>query len=410
MDDYEGMRERPVLTLIVPSEAYRTGDWIQAATRLGVEIAVATEAHHSLTEDMGPNMIPVDFDDPEGSAIRIAASGLPIHSIFAIDDRGVEMAARAAHLRGLSHNPVETADATRNKAVMRQRLEGMVRQPPFVILEAGQPEEKARSIGIPAVVKPATLAGSVGVIRVDDPAQLLPTIERVRRIATDRGVRPDTPILVERYVPGLEVAVEGMVTDGHWDTLATFDKPDPLEGPYFAETLYVTPSRLPSEVQFEIETTVARAAGALGILRGPVHAELRVSDRVTMLEIASRPIGGMCGRSLHFGLSDTPLEELLIRNALGVRVRGTRLAPGASGVSMIPVPARGVFAGIDGVEVARQLPHITDIDVSPLVGHDVAPLPEESSYLGFVFARAPDPRHVEMALQQALSVLEVRVE
>ena len=410
MDEDRGMRIRPVVTLVVPSEAFRTDDWIQAAGRLGVEIVVATEAHHSLAEDMGPNMIPVDFDDPENSAMRIASSSLPIRAVVAIDDRGVKIAARAAGLRGLAHNPVDTADATRDKAELRRRLQGVVPQPPFVVLEAGQSGLEARSIGVPAVVKPANLAGSVGVIRVDDPARLQATVERVRQIATTRGAQPDAPVLVERFVPGAEVAVEGMVTEGHWDTLAVFDKPDPLDGPYFAETHYVTPSRLPHEVLSEIEATAARAASALGIVRGPAHAEFRVGDEVVLLEIASRPIGGLCGRSLRFGLTDTPLEELLIRNALGIRVRGTRLAPGASGVSMIPVPTKGVFAGIDGVTAAREIEHITDINVSSIVGRSVAPVPEESTYLGFVFARAPHPQQVETALRQACDMLTVRID
>ena len=181
MDDQRDRREPPVVALVVPSEAYRADDWIQAAGRLGVEIAVATEAHHSLAEDMGPNMIPVDFDDPEGSALRIAASSLPIGAILAIDDRGVKMAARAAGLRDLPHNPVETADATKDKAALRQRLEGVVRQPRFVVLEARQSGRDARSLGVPVVVKPVDLSGSVGVIRVDDPARLQETVERVRR-------------------------------------------------------------------------------------------------------------------------------------------------------------------------------------------------------------------------------------
>ena len=410
MEDYGGLGDRPVVSLVVPAEAYRSDDWIQAADRLGVEIAVATEAHHSLAEDMGPNMIPVDFDDPESSALRIASSSLPIRAILAIDDRGVKMAARAAGLRGLPHNPVDTADTTRDKAALRRRLEGMVRQPRFVVLEARQAGPEARALRVPVVVKPVDLAGSVGVIRVDDPAGLNETVERVRKIATARGSLPDSPVLVEEYVPGAEVAVEGMVTDGRWDTLAVFDKPDPMEGPYFTETHYVTPSRLPEEVVAEIETAAERAASALGMVRGPAHAEFRVDGGAVLLEIASRPIGGLCGRSLRFGLADTPLEELLIRNALGIRVRGTRLAPGASGVSMIPVPAKGVFAGIDGTEAAREIEHVTDVEVSPIVGRSVAPLPEESTYLGFVFARAPHPQQVETALRRACATLTVRIE
>lgn len=400
----------PVVSLIIPSEAYRIDDWIRAARRIGVEIAVASEAHHSLAEDMGAAMIPVDFDDPEGSALRIAGSSLPIRAILPIDDRGVQMAARAAALRGLVHNSVDTADATRDKGTMRQRLRGVVDQPPFVVLEAAQTGREGLSVGLPAVVKPVGLSGSAGVIRVDEPCHLDGAVERVRRIAVGRGRRADDRVLVERYVPGAEVAVEAVVTEGHCDTLAVFDKPDPLEGPYFPETHYVTPSRLPQKILDRIQETCARAAQALGVVRGPIHAELRVTgERTVLLEIASRPIGGLCGRALRFGLSDTPLEELLIRNALGIRVRGTRLSPGASGVSMIPVPVAGVFGGVEGIEEALAVEHITGIEVSRITGQVIAPLPEESTYLGFVFARAPTPQAVEAALRSASELVHVRM-
>ena len=405
------METPPVVSLVVPSDAYRIVDWMEAATRVGVEIAVATEAHHSLAEDMGATIIPVDFDDVEASAFRIAGSNLAIRAIIPIDDRGVPMAARAAELRGLAHNSVGAADATRNKGKMRRCLHGVVDQPPFVVLGEGQTGREALSVGLPAVVKPVGLAGSVGVIRVDRPGRLDQTVERVRAIAAGRGAPPESHVLVEGYVPGAEVAVEGMVTDAHWQTLAVFDKPVPLEGPYFPETHYVTPSRLPRNILERIDETCARAARRLGIVRGPAHAELRVSGhRVVLLEIASRPIGGLCGRSLRFGLSDTPLEELLIRNALGVRVRGTRLSPGAAGVSMIPVPASGVFAGIEGTADALEIDHVTGVEVNRIIGQPVAPLPDESTYLGFVFARAPSPGDVERALRRASEELQVRIE
>lgn len=405
------MDNPPVVSLVVPSEAYRVEDWIRAAGRLGVKVAMATEAHHSLAEDMGAAMIPVDFEDLEGSAWRIAGSNLPIRAIIPIDDRGVPMAARAAKLRGLAHNAVEAADITRNKGRMRRRLQGIVDQPPFALVEAGRTGRDAHAVGMPAVVKPVGLAGSAGVIRVDEPGLLDETVERVRMIASARGASPEDPVLVEGYIPGDEVAVEGMVTGARWETLAVFDKPDPLEGPYFPETHYVSPSRLAAEVLERIDETCARAAHSVGLVRGPVHAELRVDGhRVVLLEIASRPIGGLCGRSLRFGLSDTPLEELLIRNALGIRVRGTRLSPGATGVSMIPVPEAGVFAGIEGIEDALGVDHVTGIEVNRIAGRRVAPLPDESTYLGFVFARAPTPSEVETALRAASRALKVIIE
>lgn len=414
MDEHVDMRRdnRRTAVFIIPAEGYRVDDFIDAARRLGVRIVVATDAHHGLAEDMGAELIPIDFDRPADGARRIAAYPYELHAVIPIDDRGVEMAAGAAEFRDLAHNSPETAAVARDKAESRRRLDGIVAQPKFELAEVeSDVEEVVAGFDGPVVVKPLGLAGSMGVIRVDVPDRAPGVAARVRNIAAKHGFAPDGPVLIESFVEGPEVAVEGLVTDGSWDTLAIFDKPDRLDGPYFAETHYVTPSRHPTISLSEIEQTAALAARALGIRQGPVHAELRLtSDGVVLIELAARSIGGLCGRALRFGLSDTSLEEILIRNALGERVRGTRLAPGASGVTMIPVPRPGVFGGLSGVAEALATEHVTDVEVGRMIGREVMPLPEESTYLGFVFARADTPDAVERALRTATARLEVRIE
>ena len=397
---------------LVPSESYRIDDFVDAASRLGVEMVIATDAHHTLAEDMGATLIPVDFDRPEDGAKRIASVPRPIEAIIPIDDRGVEMAAGAAILLDLMHNSPQAALATRDKGISRERLDGVVRQPRHQLVS---PDDNIESIaadfGGPVVLKPLGLAGSIGVIRVDTPSDTPAAEIRVREIQQRHGYLYENSILVEEFVSGPEVAVEGLVSDGSWDTLAIFDKPDNLEGPYFAETHYVTPSRCgPTDIA-AIERMAESATRALDIRQGPVHCEMRLSeDGPVLVELAARPIGGLCGRALRFGLSDTSLEELLIRNALGDRIRGTRLAPGASGVSMIPVPNPGIFLGIDGVASALTIPGVTDIEVGRMIGSTVNPLPEESTYLGFVFAKGDTPQLVEEALRSAVDSLTVLVE
>lgn len=405
---------RGAAVFIAPSASYRIDDYVDSARRLGVDLVIATEADHSLAEDMGASLIPIDFDDPAEAALRIAAARPAIEAITSLDDRGVVIAAAAAELRGLPHNPVEAVRSSRDKAEMRRRLAGKVPSPAHRTLApaaglAGAAREAVREIGLPAVVKPAGLNGSAGVIRVDRLEQAGPVAERVGAIAAEHG-QPEAEILVEEFAPGPEVAVEGLVTGGTWDTLAVFDKPDPLDGPFFPETHYVTPSRHPRPAVEEAQRIAARAAQVLGIAQGPVHAELRLGPPPRLLELAARPIGGLCGRALRFGLADTPLEDLIIRNALGERVRGTRLAPGASGATMIPVPRPGVFAGIDGAGQARRVEGVTGVEVGRITGREVRPLPEESVYLGFVFARSSDPDRVEAALRQASRLLSVKME
>lgn len=394
------------MVLILPAEGYRIGDYVEAAAGMGVDVVVATDAHHGLAEDMGAELIPIDFANPHDAATRIAAASPQFEAIVPIDDRGVGIAAQAAEIRRLPHNRPDAVAGTRDKAELRRRLDGVVAQPAFWVVEDGAPLPE---LGGPVVVKPVGLAGSIGVIRVDRTDDLASTVERVRGIQRRHGYPQHHPLLVEEFVDGDEVAVEGLVTSGRWTTLAVFDKPSPLDGPYFPETHYVTPSRRSDAAR--IDEAAAAAVTALGIETGPVHAEFRVQDdRVVLLELAARPIGGLCGRALRFGLADTPLEELIIRNALGEEVRGTRMAPGASGVSMIPVPSAGTFDGIDGVEAAQSIPHVTSVDVSPLVGRTVEPLPDDSTYLGFVFARADTAEAVEQALRSAVDRLEVRIE
>lgn len=397
---------RRAISFVLPSEAYRIDDFMTAANGLGVDVVVATDAHHALAEDMGATLVPIDFADPADAAMRLAGASATLDAIVAVDDRGIEIAAAASELRGLPHNRPNAVHATRNKAAGRVQLQDLVAQPASVAI--GPADEMPR-VPLPVVVKPTGLAGSVGVIRVDSASQLGRTIEIVRDIQTHHGFPWDQPVLIEEFIPGDELAIEGLITDGSWDTLAVFDKPDPLNGPYFAETHYVTPSRH-SDADI-VAALAADAAATLGLVQGPVHAEFRVGAQgPVLLELAARPIGGLCGRALRFGLADTALEELIVRNALGERVRGTRLAPGASGVSMIPVPIAGVFRGIEGVDAAEAIDHITSVEVSAIMGKGVRPLPYESTYLGFVFARAETPDEVELALRSAVNRLEVALD
>ncbi|MEK6588865.1 MAG: ATP-grasp domain-containing protein, partial [Chloroflexota bacterium] len=208
-------------------------------------------------------------------------------------------------------------------------------------------------------------------------------------------------ILVESFLPGVEVAVEGLLMGGELSVLAIFDKPDPLEGPFFEETIYVTPSRHPVAVQEEIIDTTQKAVTALGLTEGPVHAELRVNEGgCCLLEVAPRSIGGYCSRALRFGAGAT-LEELIIQHALGLPLTSTLPATPASGVMMIPIPRAGILCEVQGIEQAQQVPGIDEIRMTIPVGQAVVPLPEGSQYLGFIFARAESPERAEAALRMA---------
>ena len=402
------------LLLILPSATYRAPDFLAAARELGVAVTVASERRAAMSAAMGDRALTLRLSDPTLAAQQIAdrARETPFAAVVGVDDQGVMAAALGAQRLGLPHNPPDAVARTRDKAAMREALAAAgVPQPRFALaaLEADV-AAVARAVGPPCVVKPLGLSGSRGVIRVDDAARAPEVADRVRAIQAEAQQPAGAPLLLESYLPGAEVAVEGLLRAGRLEVLAVFDKPDPLEGPYFEETLYVTPSRLPAGVLAEIEAVTVAAARALGLREGPIHAELRVDgDRVSVLELAARSIGGLCSRALRFG-AGVSLEEVILRHALGLGLADVQRESAASGVMMIPIPATGVLRAVDGLREARAVEGIGGLEITISRGRPVVALPEGDRYLGFMFARGASADAVEHALRAAHDRLAIEIE
>jgi biotin carboxylase len=417
--------------LVLPTATYRAADFLSAASAMEVEVVVASDQPQALRETMGDRALHVDLDRPESTAAAIVelAARLPLDAVVGVDDQGVLPAAMAAERLHLPHNPPAAAALTRDKAAMRAALSrGGVPQPAWALVEPGDDGvEAARRLGFPVVVKPTGLAASQGVIRVDDPGGAARTVARVRSIIdAERGTKQE-PVLLERYVSGDEVAVEGLLSDGALSVLAVFDKPDPLEGPYFEETIYVTPSRHPPEVIASVERVTASACAALGLAEGPIHAELRLAPgeapsgqmppgdleaappRPVLLEVAARSIGGLCSRTLSFG-TGLSLEQVILAHALRQPPADLTRAGEAAGVMMLPIASSGVLRSVRGQEEAREVPGIVGVEVSIAPGRRVQALPEGNRYLGFLLARGPTPEQVETTLRAAHATLEVTIE
>ncbi len=405
--------------LLIPSASYRAPDFMAAADALGVEVVVGSD-RRSAAEAFAPGgTVALPLGDPEAAAEAIAALARerPLDAVVAVDDAGAIAAARASERLGLPHNAPEAVAATRDKSLLRERLEaGGLPSPPWLTAPLGaDPEALAASVPLPCVVKPLALAGSRGVIRADDRASFAAAFARVRDLLRDPAVREECGdagdrVLIEGYIPGPEVSVEGLLTDGELDALAVFDKPDPLEGPYFEETIYVTPSRLPEAQRELVRETAAAAARALGLRHGPLHAELRLGGgRAWPIDVAARSIGGLCSRTLHFG-AGVSLEELLLRHATGAREARPARSLAASGVMMLPIPRGGRLARVEGLERARATPGVAGLEITIRPGQRVTPLPEGSEYLGFLFARGDRPEAVEASLREAHARLRVVIE
>jgi biotin carboxylase len=387
----------------LPTATYRAPDFITAASALGVEVIVASEEQPVLAETMGDRAVVVQLDEPEAGAAAIEAldARRGIDAVVAVDDQGILLAAHAGERLGFPHNPPDAVARTRDKAAMRTALDAAeVSQPRFAVFD--DPDD-VPDVGFPCVVKPTGLSASRGVIRADDPEQARNAARRAHEIAGGGT------LLVEEYVSGAELALEGLMREGRLEVLALFDKPDPLVGPYFEETIYVTPARVADDVSKQIERVVADAATALGLREGPIHAEVRVDgDRVWVLEVAARSIGGLCARALRFG-AGISLEEVILRHALGRDLDGLAREATASGVMMLPIPRAGRLVAVHGKDAARAVPGVVGLEVTIPIGREIRPLPEGDRYLGFLFARADTPDAVESALRAAHAALEVEI-
>lgn len=395
--------------ILMATQTYRASAFLEAATRLDLTVAVGSEETQVLAHLNPSGNLQVDFHDLEGATDQIVefASQYPLKAIVSTDDDGVVLAAMASDALGLLHNPLVAVRAARDKYQTRQALAAAgIRTPEYHRFSVDDdPSEIAKQVSYPCVVKPLALAASRGVMRADDPEQFIAAFKRLASILSgvERGEEAAVgeQILVEGFIPGAEVAVEGMLIDGELLVLAIFDKPDPLDGPYFEETIYVTPSRHPQEVQEEIVDATVQAIAALGLTDGPIHAEMRVNEQgAWILEVAPRSIGGYCSRALRFG-TDVGLEELILERALERPLSSTEPATPASGVMMIPIPKAGILCEVQHVEQARGVAGIDEVRLTIPVGQAVVPLPEGSQYLGFIFSRAENPQDAEAALREA---------
>src|SRR5262245_14674615 len=397
------------LLLLLPTTTYRTEAFVEAATRLGAELVCASE-RPSTFEALAPDsLLTLDFADPGASAETIArfAARRPIDAVVPVDDQTAVAAAAISQRLGLKANSLPAVTTARDKHAMRRCLaEAGVPVPGFRLVNtADDPAVSARQVDYPCVLKPLSLSASRGVIRANDAREFVAAFHRIAAILkVVEGPLPDEArrsLLVEEFIPGAEVALEGLLIGGALHVLALFDKPDPLDGPFFEETIYVTPSRLPQAVQARIATVTSDACSALGLTEGPIHAELRVNTRGPFgLEIAARSIGGLCSRTLTFG-TGLSLEELVLCHALGRPLQSLERERRAAGVMMIPIPRAGRLAEVHGTDEAAAVENVDEVAITMHAGQDVIPLPEGWQYLGFIFARAETPAAVEQALRRA---------
>ena len=405
--------------LLLPTTTYRAKAFIDAALKMGIDIVAASERPSTLERKNPSGLLTLDFGNPELAARQASqfAEKFKIDAVIPVDEDTAIVAASVARSLGLKHNSLASVQAAKNKLFMREMLsKAYVRIPRFWHSSLdGDIGGFARRVNYPCVVKPVFLSTSRGVMRVDDEREFAAAIERLERIlalkdVARRGGQAAREVLVEEFVPGREVAVEGLLTEGELRVLAIFDKPDPLDGPFFEETIYVTPSRLPDSLQSEITRTTSAATHAMGLERGPIHAELRVNEQgAWVIEVAARAIGGLCSRALRFGQDDS-LEEVILRHAIGQDVSGVERESRAAGVMMIPIPRAGILTRITGLDEAKALPHIDDVVITAHLTQELMPPPEGSAYLGFIFSHANSAEEVEEALRRAHGRLEFAID
>ena len=410
------------LLLFAATTGYQIRVFAEAARRLGVDATLAADRCNRLDDPWGDHSIAVKFDHRMPQSVE-TFRGMQFDGVAAVGDRPAVLAAEVAAMLGIPFHPPAAAHACQNKYLARQLYQAAGLPVP-AFFRAALTEDAgalARRAPYPCVLKPLGLSASRGVIRANNQAEFVAAFERIRALLEKN---PDLRRLrlrhlqVESYIEGREFAIEGLVTHGFFQPLAIFDKPDPLTGPFFEETIYVTPSREPAATQEALLDTAGRAVRALGLHHGPAHLEMRWNaEGAWMLDAAARPIGGLCAKALRFDLGGAgrpggpphPLEELVIRHALGGDVSGARLEGPASGVMMVPIPKGGIYESVEGVERAVAVPDIEDVIVTAKPGQRLVPLPEGSSYLGFIFARGESALEVELALRRSHAELRFHI-
>jgi ATP-grasp domain/L-amino acid ligase C-terminal domain 2 len=390
------------LLLIGATTGYQTRVFAEAAETLAYDLLLATDRCHVLDDPWGDRAIALRFEDPEGSAQTLAVEAR-VDGIVAVGDRPAYIAALAAQRLGIPYNSPDSVNASRNKFLARERFRdaGLLVPEFHRVPLAGGPDRAATQVPYPCVLKPLGLSASRGVIRANNPAEFGTAFRRIQNLLADPDIArlhedQDRFLQVETFIEGREFALEGLLTHGGLRVLAIFDKPDPLDGPFFEETIYITPSREPKSTQLAIIQATEAAIRALGLSHGPIHAEMRVNSRgVWMLEVAARPIGGLCARVL------PGLEELILRHASGEEVGSIAMTAPASGVMMIPIPSEGIYVDTEGLDQARAQSGIEDVIITAKPGQKLIPLPEGASYLGFIFARGESPDAVDRSLRRA---------
>ncbi len=404
------------ILLLLPVASYRNDDFLAAADKLGVQVISIADNCPQLAPGWGMGALSaVHFDQPL-SAAQTILEHLPNRpdAVLAVDDHGLDLAALLCETLGLSGNSPQAVGLTRDKLAFRHllRAQGFLCPTFHNLADGDDPDDLARRLTYPVVVKARRLSSSRGVVRADNIIEFLGTVRWVRAIQA-RADRENQALglVVEAFIPGREYALEGLLSNGVLQVLALFDKPDPLDGPYFEETIYVTPSRLPTVVQTQIAEQVARACHLAGLTTGSVHAEMRINaEGIWLLEVAARSIGGLCGRMLKHALGMN-LEEVLLRHTLGEAVPDA-VAQGASAVMMIPIPKRGIYHGVTGLNAALAVAHVQSILITAQPGARLLPAPEGASYLGFIFAQADAAATAEAALRAAHQrlVFEIQTE
>ncbi|MFW2441061.1 MAG: ATP-grasp domain-containing protein [Arenicellales bacterium] len=394
--------------IVSPPESYRIQPYVRAALSLNLEINLASQGEWAISSPVSAGIdVPLQDHRSALSILLKLFEQRQYDAVIGTDDSTLELVAKLAAKTGLQQNLPAAVRLARRKDLSRLCLRQAGLQVPAFSVEEVSVQQLLDEphFGFPCVIKPLALSGSRGVIRADTHDELNRGVQRSLKIISEEiDLYEKNNLLLEQYIPGREFAIEGMLVDGQLDVLAIFDKPEPMEGPYFEETYYISPARISLSERRLLVETVKDACSAFGLVTGPVHAECRLNQQgAWLIELAARTIGGLCSRLLSFGTGYS-LEQLVLANAIGQELP-LELKDGAAGVLMLPTEEAGILRRVEGVMKAEKVPYIDDVEISLREGYHVTPLPEGASYLGFIFSSAPDSDKVEKALRDARALL-----
>ena len=383
------------LLLVIPENSYKSNDFVLTAEKLGIDFLIITDSDQ-VTSQFGDTVIIQNFDENISDETLIKLQ--KITHVLPVDHSGLKYAGYLVDLLGAKGNKLFAVEHSMNKFESRNTFNSIsnIKAKNMIAKSLKDIESFTEKHGT-SVLKPNFGSASKSVLKINNFNQSKDYIINLMNDCEDQEM------IIEQYIEGTEYALEGNLINSNLNKITIFDKPIEYKEPYFEESIYITPSELPEELQNQIIKLIGNACKKIGLENGPVHVEFKILDEnIFIIEINPRMIGGLCSKCLSFGLFKVSLEEITLHAFLYNELKPIELLSNYVGVLMLPTPKTGKFVSINQDELEK-IDNVSTVEITVSQNSDLLEPPFGDKYLGFVFSQANEKALVINALMKAMS-------